>query len=237
MTVTTTSLTRAAGVAAAAAGAIFIGVQIGHPQLNLTSITDDGRLRPGLLQGPDVRAGRGRHHRHVPEPGPPQRSPRTRRLPGVRRGLPLDHVHHLPRRLRRADPRRHQSGLRQGRHRPGHQPRHRHRRRRSSGYGVEGPGRPLPGRRRPLRHRALPRPRPRPLGDRAPRGQRPRQRRALTDARRLLPAAGLPERHRDDRSRRLPLAQPARGLLRRDQLRPDQLVRTSPSAADVATVR
>jgi hypothetical protein len=39
MTVTTTSLTRAAGVAATAAGAIFIGVQIGHPQLDLTSIT------------------------------------------------------------------------------------------------------------------------------------------------------------------------------------------------------
>lgn len=39
MTVTSTSLTRAAGVAAAAAGAIFIGVQIGHPQLDLTSIT------------------------------------------------------------------------------------------------------------------------------------------------------------------------------------------------------
>src|ERR687883_124707 len=39
MTVTTTSLTRAAGVAAAAAGAIFIGVQVGHPQLNLTTIT------------------------------------------------------------------------------------------------------------------------------------------------------------------------------------------------------
>lgn len=39
MTVTTTSLTRAAGIAAAAAGAIFIGVQIGHPQLDLTSIT------------------------------------------------------------------------------------------------------------------------------------------------------------------------------------------------------
>ena len=39
MTVTTTSLTRAAGVAAAAAGAIFIGVQLGHPQLNLTTIT------------------------------------------------------------------------------------------------------------------------------------------------------------------------------------------------------
>ncbi len=39
MTVTTTGLTKAAGVAAAAAGAIFIGVQIGHPQLDLTSIT------------------------------------------------------------------------------------------------------------------------------------------------------------------------------------------------------
>ena len=39
MTVTTSSLTRAAGAAAVAAGAIFIGVQIGHPQLNLTSIT------------------------------------------------------------------------------------------------------------------------------------------------------------------------------------------------------
>ena len=39
MTVTTTSLTKAAGVAAATAGAMFIGVQIGHPQLNLTTIT------------------------------------------------------------------------------------------------------------------------------------------------------------------------------------------------------
>jgi len=39
MTVTTTGLTKAAGIAAAAAGAIFIGVNIGHPQLNLTSIT------------------------------------------------------------------------------------------------------------------------------------------------------------------------------------------------------
>jgi hypothetical protein len=39
MTVTTSALTRAAGAAAVAAGAIFIGVQIGHPQLNLTSIT------------------------------------------------------------------------------------------------------------------------------------------------------------------------------------------------------
>jgi hypothetical protein len=38
MTVTTSSLTRAAGAAAVAAGVIFTGVQIGHPQLDLTSI-------------------------------------------------------------------------------------------------------------------------------------------------------------------------------------------------------
>jgi len=39
MTITASALTRAAGIAAAAAGAIFIGVQIGHPQVNTTSIT------------------------------------------------------------------------------------------------------------------------------------------------------------------------------------------------------
>ena len=39
MTVTTSGLTRAAGIAAAAAGAIFIGVQINHPHLDPASIT------------------------------------------------------------------------------------------------------------------------------------------------------------------------------------------------------
>ncbi len=38
MTVTTTGLTKAAGAAAAAAGAIFIGIQIHHPHLDATSI-------------------------------------------------------------------------------------------------------------------------------------------------------------------------------------------------------
>ena len=38
MTVTTTGLTRAAAVCATAAGAIFIGVQIGHPHLDATSV-------------------------------------------------------------------------------------------------------------------------------------------------------------------------------------------------------
>jgi hypothetical protein len=38
MTVTATTLTRAAGAAAVAAGAIFIGVQIGHPHVDANSI-------------------------------------------------------------------------------------------------------------------------------------------------------------------------------------------------------
>ena len=38
MTITPNLLTRWAGLAAAAAGAIFIGVQINHPQLNAISI-------------------------------------------------------------------------------------------------------------------------------------------------------------------------------------------------------
>jgi hypothetical protein len=37
--ITPTTLTRAAGVAAAAAGALFVGINIGHPHLDVTSIT------------------------------------------------------------------------------------------------------------------------------------------------------------------------------------------------------
>jgi hypothetical protein len=39
MTITPTALTRSAGIAAVAAGLIFIGVQINHPHLDATSIT------------------------------------------------------------------------------------------------------------------------------------------------------------------------------------------------------
>ena len=39
MTITTTRLTAAAGICAAVAGAIFIGVQIGHPDMDTTSIS------------------------------------------------------------------------------------------------------------------------------------------------------------------------------------------------------
>ena len=39
MTVTTTSLTRAAGISAAAAGLLFIAVQINHPPMDVSSVT------------------------------------------------------------------------------------------------------------------------------------------------------------------------------------------------------
>jgi len=46
MTVTTTSLTRAAGISAAVAGAIFIGVQINHPPMVVSSVdTTEWALR------------------------------------------------------------------------------------------------------------------------------------------------------------------------------------------------
>jgi len=49
MTITPTTLTRSAGVAAIAAGAIFIGVQLNHPQLDVASVsTTDWVVRSSL---------------------------------------------------------------------------------------------------------------------------------------------------------------------------------------------
>jgi hypothetical protein len=39
MTITSTTLTRAAGAAAVAAGALFVGINIGHPHLDVSSVT------------------------------------------------------------------------------------------------------------------------------------------------------------------------------------------------------
>src|SRR5688500_19906593 len=39
MTITSTTLTRSAGVAAVAAGVLFIGVQINHPHSDVTAVT------------------------------------------------------------------------------------------------------------------------------------------------------------------------------------------------------
>src|SRR6185437_15076211 len=54
-------------------------------------------------------------------------------------------------------------------------------------------------------------------GRRAPRRRRPRQHRTPLHVGRLLPVPGLPDRHRADGARRLPLDEPAKGLRRRDQ--------------------
>ncbi|HEY8622121.1 MAG TPA: hypothetical protein VIM01_18855 [Dermatophilaceae bacterium] len=49
MTITTTKLTRAAGVAAAVAGLLFIAVQINHPHLDLTfATTTEFKIRQGM---------------------------------------------------------------------------------------------------------------------------------------------------------------------------------------------
>ena len=51
MTVTTTSLTRAAGISAAVAGLLFIAVQIKHPPMNVSSVTTDPvGCAPALLR-------------------------------------------------------------------------------------------------------------------------------------------------------------------------------------------
>ena len=50
MTITTTTLLRAAGVAAVLSGLIFIGVQINHPYLDATSITTTDVMTRNLLK-------------------------------------------------------------------------------------------------------------------------------------------------------------------------------------------
>ena len=212
MTVTTDRLTRAAGVAAAAAGAIFIGVQINHPHAGRRPPSPPPRcLIRESVEGRDGRAGAGRHHRHVPEPGPPQRRPRARRLPRARRRLPRDHVRHpFTRRVRPADRRQDQPRLRQGRHR-----------RWPPARGT------APATSEPWAWCAQVQasatwpagcssaspcsaPASSPAGP--PCCSPPVASSALAlvaDAGRLLPAARLPERHRHDRPRLLAVAQPA----------------------------
>ena len=81
MTITPTTLTRAAGVAAVAAGLIFIGVQFNHPHLDVTSVTTDRSGHPELAEGAHGRARAGGHHRHVPAARSAANGlPRTHRL-------------------------------------------------------------------------------------------------------------------------------------------------------------
>ena len=141
MTITPTTLTRAAGVAAVAAGLIFIGVQINHPHSDVDLRHHDRVGRPQLAEGADGRPGPGRHHRHVPAPGEADRRAGPRRVPGLRRRLPHHHVHRLRRRLRPALHRRDRPRLRQRRPRRGHQ-RQRHRRHRPDADRAPGPASP-----------------------------------------------------------------------------------------------
>jgi hypothetical protein len=52
MTLTTTKLTRAAGLCAVAAGLVFIGVQINHPPLDVTFVTRPTAGGPDTQHGP-----------------------------------------------------------------------------------------------------------------------------------------------------------------------------------------
>ena len=106
MTITPTTLIRWAGVAAVAAGVIFIGVQINHPHLDATSIqTTDVVVRDTLkvLMAALALVGiTGMYLHQVRQNG----RPRADRLRGLRRRLPRHHVRHLRRRLRPAVARR-----------------------------------------------------------------------------------------------------------------------------------
>ena len=84
MTITTTRLTKAAGISAAAAGAIFIGVQINHPPARRRAPRHHrvaGPRRAKVLMAVLALVGiTGMYLRQVRQ----HRRPRARRLPGVR---------------------------------------------------------------------------------------------------------------------------------------------------------
>ena len=175
MTITTTKLTRAAGLAAVAGGLLFIAVQINHPHLDADLRHHDRVRGPRNHEDRDGRPVGHRHHRDLPAPGQADRSARPARVPAVRGRLPR-HSEHPGRRLVRPPvPRGHSARLRQRRPRRG---RRRHRNRRHRRAGRLHPDRRvhLPGRRPRLRHRPLPRPRPPPLGCRTPRRRQRRHR-------------------------------------------------------------
>ena len=81
MQITTTKLTRAAGLAAVAAGALFIAVQVKHPEITLDFVqSTQWTVRQGMKVAMAVARAR-RDHRDVPAPGAPDRPPRAGRLP------------------------------------------------------------------------------------------------------------------------------------------------------------
>jgi hypothetical protein len=85
MTITPTFLTRAAGLSAVAAGLLFIGVQVGHPYLDATTVTTTDYLVRESVKIADGRPVAHRHHRDVPAPDQADRSPRPHRVRPLRR--------------------------------------------------------------------------------------------------------------------------------------------------------
>ena len=73
MTDTSTRFTRAAGICAALAGLIFIAVQIQHPPMDVASVTTNDRFVRSIAKVVMAALGTGRHHRHVPASGSPDR--------------------------------------------------------------------------------------------------------------------------------------------------------------------
>ena len=103
MNITANRLTATAGLCAAAAGAIFIGVQINHPPADVAHVVTTEMPIRESAKALMSRPGAGRLHRHVPPPPPPVRRPRARRLPAADRRLPRDLRRPVHRRLRPPD--------------------------------------------------------------------------------------------------------------------------------------
>ena len=202
MTVTTTGLTKAAGIAAAAAGAIFIAVQIGHPACrHLTTDTTEWVVRSSAKMVMAVLALAGITGMYLRQSARPASSASSATCVFAVGYLPCSPRGH--RRLRPARP---------GDTEPGYV---------NDVVAAAAGGTPIGdigglqtlfnvtgagyiARRPALRHRAVPRPRPLPLGGRAAR-RRHRRHRSRS---RVLPESfnrpiAVPERHRADRPGRL----------------------------------
>ena len=205
MTITPTTLFRAAAVAAVAAGLIFIGVQINHPPSDVSAVTTtEWAVRNSLkvLMAALALAGiTGMYLRQVKQIG-------VLGLLGyvvfsigylLITSTTVVSAYVLPS-LADTDPGYVNDVLAAG---TGGTP--------SGDIGllqgvVPGAGHRLPGRQPRLRHRAVPRPRTGSLGSCPPVRRWPGHCRALDVARRLLPVPGLPERHRHGRTRLLAVA-------------------------------
>jgi len=151
----------------------------------------------------------GRHHRHLPASGDAGRSTRPDRVPHARHRLSRHGGRRAHRSGRRPRHSHHLTRLRERRPRRGRSRRPCDRRPRPDPAPHLADGHRLPGRQCALRHRALPRQRPRPVGRRAPRRRRRRNSRHPGGSAGQLQALRHPDRYRPGRPRPLLVARPA----------------------------